>query len=103
MGSGYTAAPTVTIAPPPAGGVQATATATAYTALTEVGMVPAALTSGFPPNWPADGREGGVPDPATRGPAFVQIGTEGGFLPAPAVLPNQPVQWNLDPTTVQFR
>ena len=102
VGSGYTADPTVTIAPPPAGGVQATATATAYTALTEVGMVPAALTSGFPPNWPADGREGGVPDPAMRGPAFVQIGTEGGFLPAPAVLPNQPVQWNLDPTTFNF-
>ena len=39
-----------------------------------------------------------MPDPATRGPALIQIGTEGGFLPAPVVLPNQPVTWNLDPT-----
>ncbi|MCM2356767.1 MAG: multicopper oxidase domain-containing protein [Geobacteraceae bacterium] len=98
VGSGYTAAPTVTIAPPPPGGVQAIATAAIYTALTEVGMVPAALTAGFPAMWPTDGREGGVPDPATRGPAFIQIGTEGGVLPAPVVLPNQPVQWNMDPT-----
>jgi FtsP/CotA-like multicopper oxidase with cupredoxin domain len=101
VGSGYTTAPTVTIAPPSAG-VQATATATVYTALTEVGMVPAALTAGFPSTWPADGREGGVPDPATKGPAFVQIGTEGGLLPAPVVLPNQPVAWNYDPTMFNF-
>ena len=66
--------------------------------LTEVAMVFAAATSGFPTLWPTDGREGGVPDPATRGPAFIQIGTEGGFLPAPVVLPNQPVAWNRNPT-----
>jgi len=65
---------------------------------TEVRMVPAAATAGFPANWPADGREGGVPDPATRGPAWIQIGTEGGFLPAPSLLPNHPVMWNTDPT-----
>jgi FtsP/CotA-like multicopper oxidase with cupredoxin domain len=52
----------------------------------------------FPPSWPADGREGGVPDPAFRGPAFIQLGSEGGLLPQPAVLPNQPVTWNVDPT-----
>jgi FtsP/CotA-like multicopper oxidase with cupredoxin domain len=52
----------------------------------------------IPDNWPADGREGGVPDPATSGPAFIQIGTEGGFLPAPVVLPNMPISYNLDPT-----
>jgi len=52
----------------------------------------------IPANWPADGREGGVPDPATSGPAMIQIGSEGGFLPAPVVLNNQPVQWVLDPT-----
>ncbi len=98
VGSGYTTVPTVNIAAPPAGGTQASAIATIYTSLTEVGMVPASLTTGFPPTWPADGREGGVPDPATAGPAFIQIGTEGGFLPAPVVLNNQPVQWNLDPT-----
>ncbi|MDO9041560.1 MAG: FG-GAP-like repeat-containing protein [Desulfocapsaceae bacterium] len=67
--------------------------------LTEVKMVPAITTPGFPANWPVDNREGGAPDPATRGPAMIQIGTEGGFLPAPVVLPNQPVNWNVDPTT----
>ncbi len=66
---------------------------------TEVKMVPAELTPGFPELWPTDGRIGGVPDPATRGPAIVQIGSEGGFLPGPVVLPNQPVNWNYDPTT----
>ncbi|MDH4197170.1 MAG: hypothetical protein OEW05_07185, partial [Candidatus Aminicenantes bacterium] len=69
---------------------------------TEVKMVPAVATSGFPDGWPTDGREGGVPDPATRGPAFIQIGTEGGFLPEPVVLPNQPVDWNWDQTNFDF-
>jgi parallel beta-helix repeat protein len=66
---------------------------------TEVRMVSAVATDGYPPLWPADGREGGVPDPATAGPSFIQIGTEGGFLPAPTVIENQPVTWNTDPTT----
>ncbi len=110
VGSGYTAAPSVTIAPPAtAGGAAATATATLYTnsptagvGMTEVGMVPAVLTSGFPATWPIDGREGGVPDPTQAGPAFIQIGTEGGFLPAPVLMPNQPVQWNANPTMFNF-
>lgn len=68
----------------------------------EVRMVPAVQTAGFPESWPADGREGGVPDPATAGPEMIQIANEGGFLPAPAVLPNQPVAWNLDQTTFNF-
>ena len=89
VGSGYTSAPTVTITDPTGSG--ANATATVYTGLTEVGMVPA-----------NDGREGGVPDLAMAGPEFIQIGTEGGFLPAPVVLPNQPVEWNYDPTTFDF-
>ncbi|SNB47985.1 multicopper oxidase domain-containing protein [Geobacter sp. DSM 9736] len=96
VGSGYTSNPTVSITG--GGGSGASATAAIYTAPTEVGMVPAAPTSGFPELWPTDGREGGVPDPATRGPAMIQIGTEGGFLPKPVLLPNQPVQWNTDPT-----
>ena len=96
VGSGYTSAPVVTITG--GGGTGATATATIYDAPKEVGMVPSAFKSGFPATWRADGREGGVPDPATRGPAFIQIGTEGGFLPAPVLLPNQPVVWNIDPT-----
>jgi hypothetical protein len=33
------------------------------------------LTAGYPPKWSTDGREGGVPDPALRGPSWVQIGT----------------------------
>lgn len=65
---------------------------------TEVTMVPAVPTPGFPVGWPTDGRAGGAPDPATRGPSFIQIGTEGGFLPAPVVVPNQPITWVTDPT-----
>ena len=57
----------------------------------EVKMVPAVPTAGFPASWPTDGRVGGVPDPAAIGPSWVQIGTEGGFLPNPVVIPPQPV------------
>jgi FtsP/CotA-like multicopper oxidase with cupredoxin domain len=32
------------------------------------------------------------------GPDWIQIGTEGGFLPAPVVVPNQPTTWITDPT-----
>ena len=32
------------------------------------------------------------------GPSWIQIGTEGGFLPAPAVIPNQVTTWITDPT-----
>jgi FtsP/CotA-like multicopper oxidase with cupredoxin domain len=99
VGSNYTN-PLVTITDPT--GTLATAMATVYTNLTEVGMVPAVKTPGFPEGWPTDGREGGVPDPATRGPSFIQIGTEGGFLPAPVELPNQPVGWNFDQTNFDF-
>ena len=66
---------------------------------TEVKMVPAVTTPGFPPLWPTDNRDGGVPDPATCGPEWIVIGTEGGFLPEPVVVPNQPITWNNDPTT----
>lgn len=73
---------------------------------TEVRMVPATnaacIAGNFPATWPADGREGGVPDPATAGPDWIQIGNESGFLPAPAIIPAQPVTWNLDPTTFNF-
>jgi FtsP/CotA-like multicopper oxidase with cupredoxin domain len=69
---------------------------------TEVKMVPAAPTAGFPALWPVDGRPGGVPDPATVGPDFIQVGNEGGFLPAPTVVKNQPVDWNLNMKTFTF-
>ena len=95
VGSGYTIAPTVTIAAPPSG-TTATAYAQIYTAPTEVGMVPATLTSGYPEGWPIDGREGGVPDPTKAGPSIIHIGNEGGFLPAPVVLETQPIDWNVD-------
>lgn len=58
---------------------------------TEVRMVPA-----------PDGREGGIPDPATKGPDWIQIGNEGGFLPKLVVVPSQPVTWNGDPTLFNF-
>ena len=104
VGSGYTAAPTVAItaAPGDLTGAGATATATLYTGLTEVGMLPYA-----PPqtNWPAgwgtaDSREGGVPDPAFRGPAMIQIGTEGGILPRPAVINNIPIDYDYNRRSV---
>ncbi len=72
---------------------------TAISRLTEVKMVPAAITqTNFPESWPVDGRAGGVPDPDTAGPQWVQIATEGGFLPKPAVFDNQPITWVADPT-----
>jgi FtsP/CotA-like multicopper oxidase with cupredoxin domain len=41
-----------------------------------------------------------TPDTAVSpaGPSWIQIGTEGGFLPAPVVVPNQPITWITDPT-----
>ncbi len=69
---------------------------------TEVKMVPAINTPGFPANYPTDNREGGVPDPALAGPSFIQIGTEGGFLPAPVVVPNQPISYVTDVTRFDY-
>ena len=37
--------------------------------------------------WAADGRLGGAPDPRRAGPPWIQIGSEGGLLPAPVVIP----------------
>jgi FtsP/CotA-like multicopper oxidase with cupredoxin domain len=39
-----------------------------------------------------------TPDQTLAGPDWIQIGTEGGFLPAPAVIPAQPTTWVNDPT-----
>ena len=41
----------------------------------------------WPDSWPTDDRAGGVPDPLTAGPKMIQIGSEGGFLPQPHVIP----------------
>ena len=67
------------------------------TASGDVSMTVAAPHPGdptWPSRWPTDGRDGGVPDPATAAsgsPEFIQIGNEGGFLPSATVLPNTPV------------
>jgi FtsP/CotA-like multicopper oxidase with cupredoxin domain len=63
---------------------------------TEVKMVPADPNPEFPELWPTDGRVGGVPDPKTAGPDWIQIGTEGGFLPDPVVIPPQPMTYVTD-------
>ena len=62
----------------------------------EVALNPAELAA-------AQTRPGRLPDPghqpgALPGPSWIQIGTEGGFLPAPVVVPNQPITWITDPT-----
>jgi FtsP/CotA-like multicopper oxidase with cupredoxin domain len=84
-GKGYTFAPTVTIG-----------------AKTEVSMVAAVPNGFYPDSWPKDGRDGGVPDPATAGPKFYQIGTEGGILPAVAVRDNQPINYDYDRGSATF-
>ena len=58
--------------------------------LTEVKMVSATPETPLPSH-----REQIIPDPLTKGPDWIQIGTEGGFLPSPAVIPSQPITWNL--------
>ncbi|MEU1885701.1 hypothetical protein ABZ491_09515 [Micromonospora rifamycinica] len=62
----------------------------------EVPMVAAARAPGRPADWPVDGRDGGVPDPAAAGPPMIQIGNECGLLPAPVVVPNRPVGYRYD-------
>jgi FtsP/CotA-like multicopper oxidase with cupredoxin domain len=88
----YTSAPTVTIG-----------------AKTEVKMTPAIWRPGIPegpypevPLYPTDNRDGGVPDPAFAGPKFIQIGSEGGFLPGVYVVPNQPVAYDTDKMSATF-
>jgi FtsP/CotA-like multicopper oxidase with cupredoxin domain len=83
-GSGYTSPPTITVG-----------------STKEVSMVPAAPNGAYP-TWPKDGRDGGVPDPATAGPKFIQIGTEGGILPAVAVRDNQPINYDYDRGSATF-
>jgi FtsP/CotA-like multicopper oxidase with cupredoxin domain len=65
---------------------------------TEVKMIPVGVA---PANQYADWPSG-IPDPATKGPAWIQIGTEGGFMARPVVVPQQPIGWNLNPTTFNF-
>ena len=63
----------------------------------EVNMTAAiAGQPGQPADWPTDGRDGGVPWANMSGPSWIQIGTEGGFMPAPAVIPPRPVDYDLN-------
>ncbi|MEI6046216.1 MAG: twin-arginine translocation signal domain-containing protein, partial [Chloroflexota bacterium] len=104
VGSGYTSAPTVTIDPPAltgGSGTTAAATATIYTAPTEVGMLPATNPGSWPGDWPTrDGRDGGFPDPTTRGPSMVHIGTEGGLMPTPYTISNRPLGFDYNRRSV---
>ncbi|MEI8332836.1 MAG: hypothetical protein WCH74_03120 [Chloroflexota bacterium] len=64
----------------------------------EVPMVPAIQngpgTAGYVYPDQLDGRAGGVPDSRAAGPSWVQIGTEGGVLPAAVTIAPQPVGYN---------
>ncbi len=98
-GSHYQATPTSILTD--GAGMGATFTCTLQSG-TEVAMVPAVnypeyapLNKQYAPN---DSRDGGVPDPTTAGPNWIQIGSESGFLAKPAILPNYPVTFLLDPT-----
>ena len=85
--------PTVTLSAAPAGGVTATAVGAANT---EVPMVPAVLPAMGAAAYAVntyDGRPGGIPDPAAIGPNIIHIGTEGGFLAQPNVIPSTPVSY----------
>ncbi len=81
---------------------------------TDVAMVPAVNNPAipFPLDWiqPTDGgsvpsdilnaRVGGVPDPRNMGPSWIQIGTEGGFLPAPVQIPPMPIGYQYNPRNI---
>ena len=49
----------------------------------------------YPDSWPTDGLagQGPVPDPLTAGPAWIEIGAEGGKLPRAVVIPPTPVSY----------
>lgn len=99
-GEGYTVAPIITFS---GGGKHAKGAKAIASLNTEVKMVPASADQNFPSYYPTpDDRAGGFPDPAMSGPSMIQIGTEGGFLPKPVVLPNTPIgyQYNRRDITV---
>ncbi len=115
-GTGYNLPPTITITE----GTNASAVAVATVALnTEVKMVPAAPIASqslpacatdakgvdiaapyapacWPATWPADGRDGGVPDPAQAGPKLYQIGNETGLLPQVAEIASTPMGYEFN-------
>ena len=64
-------------------------------------MVAAAPNAAYP-TWPKDGRDGGVPDPTTQGPHWIQIGNEGGLLAQVAVYPAQPIDYDYIRQNIPF-
>jgi FtsP/CotA-like multicopper oxidase with cupredoxin domain len=50
--------------------------------------------------WSAEGTKGGAPDPRNAGPPWIQIGTEGGLLPAPVVIPATPINYELNTRSI---
>ena len=60
---------------------------------TEVQLNPAEVAAAL-----ADPTVFPTPVAGTEGPEWIQIGNEGGFLPAPVVIPAQPTTWVNDPT-----
>lgn len=69
---------------------------------TEVKMVPFGAGT-WPAGYPTpDARTGGIPDPTTIGPNIIQIGTEGGFLPAPVTFTNIPIGWDRDTRSITY-
>jgi len=87
-GTDYTTTPAVLCDPTPAD----------PTVCTEVKMVPVSMA---PANQYAD-TPSGIPDPTTKGPDWIMIGTEGGFMPKPVLVPQQPIGYNLDPAYFAF-
>jgi FtsP/CotA-like multicopper oxidase with cupredoxin domain len=87
---------------PDAAGTKCDGTQDATYPCTEVKMIRAdgSVINGF--QIEGDTRAGGVPDPALSGPAIIQIGTEGGFLPNAVVVnnPAQPVGYDRDPKSM---
>ena len=62
-------------------------------ACTEVFLNPAEVAAAL-----LDGTVFPTPVAGTEGPDWIEIATEGGFLPAPVVIPAQPTTWVNDPT-----
>jgi FtsP/CotA-like multicopper oxidase with cupredoxin domain len=59
-----------------------------------LGAVTGLPTGYWPQTWPTDARDGGVPDPTSAGPQIIQIGTEGGILRSPAIIPAGPINYD---------
>jgi FtsP/CotA-like multicopper oxidase with cupredoxin domain len=61
---------------------------------TEVRMIP------VPQGQSVYGKASGIPDPTLKGPNMIQIGNEGGFLPAPVVLTNTSIGYETNPKNI---